>query len=113
MKNYKLSDFAKEQHNLAVIAGRSAAASAVTSAIGTMALSAFLGAGAVLITRPSTDIKQEKTKMRLASLEKGGVRTLKAEAIENRLNNARNEKQKTKFQEQLNEQLERDKRRYG
>lgn len=124
LQKYKISDFAKEKNNLNVIAGREITKAAVASAVGTMTLNALFGgvyaAGGQLVKRsykyialPGTNMPQEKTRMRLASLEKGGVRTLEAEAIENRLNNARNEKQKTKFQEQLNEQLEKDKRRYG
>lgn len=112
LKKYKLSDFAKEQHNITTEVGEAASQAAIASMIGTVTL-AMIGLPYVMITRPGYDIGKRKTEMRLASLEKGEVRTLKAEAIENRLNNAKNEKQKTKFQEKLNEQLERDKRRYG
>lgn len=125
LQKYKLSDFAKERHNLKVTAGKEVARAAVASALGTMTLNSLFGGvypvtDELLVKRsyryialPGINEARDKTRMRLASLEKGEVRTLKAETIEKRLNNARNEKQKSKFQKQLNEQLERDKRRYG
>lgn len=112
LNKYKLSDFAKERNNITVEVGKAASQAAIASMIGTVTMS-MLGVNAVMVTRPGYDVNKRKTEMRLASLEKGEVRTLKAEAIEKRLKDARNDRQREKYQERLNEQLEKDKRRYG
>ena len=120
LKNYKLSDFAKEKHNVTVRAGRAAAESAVRSMFGTalsVAIStATMGVvpGFVMISRPNYNVIKDKTAMRLDAAKNGGVRTDEAMRIQRSIDNNRsNENKRKKYEAAYKEQLERDKRRYG
>lgn len=120
LKNYKLSDFAKEKHNVTVRAGRAAAESAVRSMIGTALLTTISAAtmGAVpafaMISTVRYDSRKDKTAMRLGAAKNGGVRTDEAMKLQRAIDNNRsNEKKRKKYEAAYKEQLERDKRRYG
>ena len=120
LKNYKLSDFAKEKHNVTVRVGRAAAKSAVRSMVGT-ALSAAISTatmGAVpafaMISRVKYDVGKDKTAMRLDAAKNGGVRTDEAMRLQEKIDNNRsNENKRKKYEAAYKEQLEKDKRRYG
>ena len=107
LKDYKLSDFRREGHDMNVRAGETAAKAAVMT-MAAVPLAATTGV--MVYTIPSIDIRSEKTQYRL------GQNKMSDKAYrqyQNAQNNKSNAKKYKKYTEKMKKQIEKDKYKYG
>lgn len=110
LKNYKLSDFNKEKHNINKMKTEAAIASVSSMALATvMASTVGVGFGYIF----TVDSTKQKTNMRTNYNKKDGVLSIEAKRIKDKMDNTSNVNAIAKLKEKYNKQLEKDKYKYG
>ena len=110
LKNYKLSDFNKEKHNINKMKTEAAIASVSSMTLAAvMASTVGVGFGYIF----TVDSTKQKTNMRTNYNKKDGVLSIEAKRIKDKMDNTSNVNATAKLKEKYNKQLEKDKYKYG
>lgn len=113
IKNYSLSDFKKEAHDVRVETGKRAVGGLIANVLGNAVLIPTTGRAMIVVEIPNIEASKSARRLEMATRGEKSYVSDKARQFEAKSRKAKSDVKRKKFDERYRAQLEKDTRKYG